>query len=141
MRHFATTIFPCVVVYELENEKFYISITRHVNEQIAKFRSGQAPHWIRKYPLKKVIELEIDGNDHCLRQKVIFYIHNYGFENVRSTMHTSVNCDEPPKFYTYFCEAYKLPIHSKRLRSEDAKEAELEFGTIHAKKCKKMNTA
>ena len=107
--HFITTVLPCVMACELENNKYYISITRNVNEQLAKYRSSSAPKfiWIRENPFRKVLELEADGNLHSLRQMIIYYIHQYGFENVRSTANPSGNNHEPPAFYTEFCEIYK----------------------------------
>ena len=115
--HFATVVAPCVMALELENGRYYIAITRNVNEFIAKLRVCQGPMWVRNNPLRRVVELECDGNGHSLTNMTINYIHKYGHDNVRSSLNSSLTQPEAPKFYTEFLNMFKLDPQEPRTQN------------------------
>ena len=87
-------ICPCVFACELENNKFYVSISSNVNQSIARFiDSTKAPKWIKLYPYIKIIEIQTEGSLIALQNMTDRYIKNEGIENVRSTIRFRINQD------------------------------------------------
>ena len=103
------TILPCVYVAELDRGKFYVGITHHFNEVVSNMRYGLGPRWTREYPLKRIIEVNIDGNVHSLHQFAVYYIIHFGHDNVRSSIpgHHSLDlASPPPEFYKEWVERF-----------------------------------
>jgi hypothetical protein len=85
---------PIVFSAALGNGKYYIGISRSLNELFAKWRSGFGPWWVREHGREqiKIIELNQDGNEKILRDMVRKYIGIAGSDNVRSSIpgHSSI---------------------------------------------------
>jgi hypothetical protein len=68
---------PIVFCAALGNGKYYICISRSLNELFAKWRYGFGPRWVREYGRDmqiKIVEINQDGNEKVLRDKVLKYI-------------------------------------------------------------------
>ena len=96
--HYETVLKPLVFATELNDGKYYITMTRNLNETLAKWRGGEGPLWVRDHGFKRVVEVEEDGNKHSLYLMVLLYIDSFGESNVRSSVvGHSAEQTRPPK--------------------------------------------
>ena len=102
------TVLPCVFCAELEGGKYYVALTRNFNELMAKWRSNQGPHWVREFKLRRIVEIEPNGNVHALKLMTIYWMLKVGIFNVRSSIpgHSSVHMSTPPHFFEQFLKRY-----------------------------------
>ena len=98
----ARVVQPCAFACELSDSKFYVAITHNLNETVARMKTSSAPIFIRQHRLKKVMEVEINGSLHALREMALRYMVNKGPENVRSSYPGHLNSNSLPGFYTEF---------------------------------------
>ena len=105
------TVLPCVFVAELDSGKFYVALTRNFNELMAKWRTGLGPLWVREYKLKRIVEIDPNGNLHALRLMTIACMLKKGIFNVRSSIpgHCALQMTEPPDFFRQFVARYVRP--------------------------------
>jgi hypothetical protein len=93
---YETILKPLVFATELQDGKYYVTMTRNLNETLAKWRGGEGPLWVRDHGFKRVVEVEEDGNKHSLYLMVLLYIGSFGESNVRSSIvGHSVEQDRP----------------------------------------------
>jgi hypothetical protein len=96
--HYETVLKPLVFATELQNGKYYVSITRNLNGTLAKWRGGDGPLWVKEHGFRRVVEVEEEGNKHSLYLMVLLYIDSFGESNVRSSIAGhSVEQTNPPK--------------------------------------------
>ena len=105
--HFEQTVYPIVFCTLLGGDKYYVCITRNMNETLAKWKS-KPPSWVKQHGLKKIIEVEPYGNEHALHQMAVSYIVKHGHANVRSSIpgHSIVTLKECPAFFDEFMERF-----------------------------------
>ena len=84
--HYETVLKPLVFATELQNGKYYVTMTRNLNETLAKWRGGEGPLWVREHGFRRVVEVEAEGNKHSLYLMVLMYIDSFGESNVRSSV-------------------------------------------------------
>jgi hypothetical protein len=106
---FETTLKPIVFAVALGDGRFYVSISRNLNETLAKWRVHEGPLWVRKFKFDKILEVEPCGSKHSLILMTIKYIAQHGETNVRSALpgHSSIELDSRPKFVTEFITSYE----------------------------------
>ena len=90
-------IFPCVILMELADQKYYIMLTTNFNYAMSKMSQGYGPIFTRLHNFKKILFIEPFGDFNCLKHITLKTIQKYGYQNVRSSLpgHSSRNVNEP----------------------------------------------
>ena len=100
--HYETVLKPLVFATELHNGKYYVTMTRNLNETLAKWRAGEGPLWVREHGFRRVVDVEEEGNRHSLYLMVLFYIDSFGESNVRSSISGhSAEQSSPPQLFEF----------------------------------------
>ena len=96
---------------ELEGGKYYVALTSNFNELMAKWRTNHGPLWVRQFKLRRIVEIEPNGNVHALKLMTIYWMLKVGIFNVRSSIpgHSSVHMSTPPHFFEQFLKRYVGP--------------------------------
>ena len=76
----------CAELHSNGSPKFCVCITHSFNTKISRWISGTGPLWIRKFPFKAIVEIDVQANYITLRDMTIRLMTSHGHENVRSSM-------------------------------------------------------
>ena len=123
--HYETVLKPLVFATELHNGKYYVTMTRNLNETLAKWRAGEGPLWVREHGFRRVVDVEEEGNRHSLYLMVLFYIDSFGESNVRSSISGhGAEQSSPPQLFEFiqkyanaFCRKQVVQLYSTSLRN------------------------
>lgn len=90
-------------VLELENNKWYVGITRSINHRLGSHRYGRGALWTRKYPMRTVFSvIEVDDKDakRMERETVLSMMNTHGLNSVRGGGYTYTGDYVRPGYWT-----------------------------------------